>query len=231
MLAFASFAASVTEKRMLPSFNAFTNESRLDINYIQSNEYKVVVNMEERFVQNLKTEVQSGMLRIYMEDDVLFGKGEKYVILVYAPVLVEVHNVGMGNVQLGDLTGTFLLVDNTGGGELDFACGRNNTLDAYTTVQIHNRGNGIVTAECNVNEMSIENEGSGNVEVRGYTLELKVSNIGAGTVDAQELTAQRANLSIVGMGRVVATVTGIANLTRRGLGTIEVFGEALIIQK
>ena len=231
LLVFSLHAISVTQTRVMPSFNSVTNESSLQISYAQSNEYKVFINIEERLAQGLKTEVRDGMLYVSLDEMLVPNKDEKYVILVYAPVLVEAHNVGLGGLSLGDLTGTLLLIDNSGGGSVDFAFARYNALDAYTTVEVHNRGNGIVSGECYVNELKIDNEGAGTVEFKGSTQELKVVCVGVGNVDAQELTAQRAVVSLDGTGRIVATVTGIAKVQRRGHGLVNILGNATIIQE
>ena len=231
LLVFSLHAISVTQKRVMPSFNSVTNESPLKISYAQSNEYKVFINMEERLVQGLKTEVRDDMLYISLDEMLVPNKDEKYVILVYAPVLVEAHNAGLGGLSLGDLTGTLLLIDNSGGGSVDFAFARYNAVDAYTSIHVNNRGNGSVTGECYVNELKIENKGAGAVELKGSTQELKISCVGVGNVDALELTAQRAIVSLVGTGRIVATVTGIAKVQRRGHGVVNIFGDATIIQE
>ncbi len=226
---YAANAIPITDTRIMSPFNALSNECALDISYIPSNEYKVFINMDEQYARKLVTEVQNGMLRIYMDGNAVKMDDDKYVVIVYAPVLVEVHNTGSGDVELANLTLTNLTLENSGSGDIELTMARYQQSDAPRTLTIRNRGAGDVECECFVSQLSVENEGSGDVDLKGTTTELTITCIGAGDVEADELTAERAVITAKGTAKVVATVTGLAKVSKSGTSDIRILGDAQVV--
>lgn len=218
-----------SEKRALPYFNALCNTSCLDIEYVQSNEFKVLLVMDEDIAENVHTEVGSSTLNIYVKGRIALKSTDKYRIIVYAPVIVDMRNVGPGNVDLGDITCPSLYVENSGAGNVWFTYARYNDLDSYRDLEIKNSGSGFIHFECYANTVRIENSGTGEIVAEtGETENLIVKSTGSGGTDILALSAERANISNSGSGDVFAYVSGLVYASRTGSGYIILSGDAPI---
>ncbi len=223
-------ARQVTERRTVPAFNSIYNRSFLDIRYVQGQQYRVVIEMEESLIPQVATEVEKGVLKIYLKGTVTMHASDKYRVVVYAPFLVEACNDGPGVMDLGTMSGSTFYADNAGEGSLFLFFEPYEDMFAYAKVRIRNRSSGTVHVDCEAGSVEIESEGEGYMEVTGWTSNLRVNNTGAGDINATDLQAERANVKLNGLGRIYVNVSVTTWVSADGGGLVEIFGDSEVVE-
>ncbi|MBR6333783.1 MAG: DUF2807 domain-containing protein [Bacteroidales bacterium] len=214
----------------MPAFNSIYNRSFLDIRYVQGQQYRVVIEMEESLIPQVATEVEKGVLKIYLKGTVTMHASDKYRVVVYAPFLVEACNDGPGVMDLGTMSGSTFYADNAGEGSLFLFFEPYEDMFAYAKVRIRNRSSGTVHVDCEAGSVEIESEGEGYMEVTGWTSNLRVNNIGAGDINATDLQAERANVKLNGLGRIYVNVSVTTWVSADGGGLVEIFGDSEVVE-
>lgn len=224
------FGKTVTEKRSVGSFNSIYNTSFLDVRFVQSSTYKVLVTMEKSCQDQVVTVVEKGILRIYVKGHVTLRPAEKYRIVVYAPFLVEACHEGPGVMDLGNVMGTTFFADNVGNGRLCFSFTTYEDSWLSSKIRVRNRGAGTLTADGDVHDVVIESEGGGLLEVTGTTANLWVTNTGDGDVNATDLVADYANVKLNGPGGIYVNVSVKTWVSADGGGVVEIFGDSEVVE-
>lgn len=223
-------ARQVTERRPVPEFNSLYNNSFLDVRYMQGQQYKVVLDMDEALISHVVTEVEKGVLRIYLKGTVTMRSAEKSRIVVYAPFLVEACNEGPGLMDLGNVMGNTFYADNVGDGRLSFSFTPYEDSWLSSKVRVRNRGAGTLSAYGDVHDVEIESEGGGLLEITGSALNLWVTNTGEGDVNATDLLAEYANVKLNGPGRIFVNVNTTTWVSADGGGLVEIFGDSEVVE-
>jgi len=209
-------------KRTIAEFNTLVNESSLDVEYVQNNEYTVRVVAKQNH-DYVIAEVSKGVLTISLKKGVSINNDDVTVI-VSAPSLVEVQNIGVGDIDLSDFTGTTLTITNSESGDIEFSFSRTAKLDAFKTVTIHNTGTGDIDGYCYADKVSIDNKGAGDIELKGKVADLIATNMGVGDMDLSDFRATRAKLRNTGVGEFTAFVTGMYTAEDKDATRINVLG-------
>lgn len=85
---------------------------------------------------------------------------------------------------------------------------------------------GLKIGAASVGNLQVSIQGSGDATVAGTASQLSASIAGSGSFDAPQLTASRATVSVTGSGDLKARVTGPAQVSVAGSGTVELTGGA-----
>ncbi|MBR4136306.1 MAG: DUF2807 domain-containing protein [Bacteroidales bacterium] len=224
------FGKTVTEKRLVGSFNSIYNTSFLDVRFVQSSTCKVLVTMENSSQEQVVTVVEKGVLRIYVKGYVTLRPSERYRVVVYAPFLVEACNEGPGVMDLGNVTGSTFFADNVGDGRLNFSFTPYEDSWLSSKVRMRNRGAGTLSADCDVHDVEIESEGGGLLEVTGTAVNLWVTNTGEGDVNTTDLVADYANVKLDGLGGIYVNVSVKTWVSADGGGLVEIFGDSEVVE-
>lgn len=223
-------AQKATEKRIVTGFNALCNRSCLDVRFVQGRDFKVLLDMDKEAASCVATEVEKGVLNIYIKGRFVQYADRKYRVVVYAPFIVEARNDGPGSLDLGVLSGITMDVVNSGTGDIVFSYGPYADSEAQAKLYVRNNGDGGVIMDCQVQDLEIENEGTGYVEASGWANTLTVTNTGAGEINASDLAAERASISLDGPGSIFVYVNILTKVYARGGGQVEIYGDTEVIE-
>mgnify|MGYP000895455918 CR=1 FL=1 len=191
----------VEEERMLQGFSAVDNASTFNVSLQQGEAFSFRVACEENLLPLLRTRVEDGVLFIEMTEKSVNQTRPSRIDIVL-PELKSLKNSGVGNVEVRQMSGQALTVQNSGVGNL--------TLDIR-----------FETMEC-------RNSGVGNVTVTGSVGTLNLYNKGVGNVTADELNTQMARVENSGVGSVRVRCAKEISIYNHGVGSVRYSGDAII---
>lgn len=191
----------VEETRSLTGYSAIDNSGVFNVHVIQGGEFSFRVECEENLLPLLITRVEDSTLIIEMsENSVRQTKPSNMYI-----TLTELHslkNSGVGNMEVTDVSGSSIKVNNSGVGNLKMA--------------VH------------YGQMECRNSGVGNVTITGSLKEFLLYNKGVGNVTAAEIEIETARVENSGVGNVKVRCAREISIYNHGVGNVRYMGDALI---
>jgi hypothetical protein len=164
---FKSTGKLTVENRTLPAFQKVNLDDRINMTYVFSQEYKVVISAGENLMDEIKTEVKNGELIIRNENRCNWVRSYKKEVnlTLYAPDINAFDFAGSGKVTFQDTlkTASFRLnlFDASGSFDLLFA-------GNYIELKSHT-GPGDITARGSCRELIAYLNGNGQLNASGLS--------------------------------------------------------------
>lgn len=181
---------------------------RLDIEVVASTvrfvqgkegEYRAVLSAPDNYIDLFRFDVDGRELNINFSKRNVIQKGKDIEIIVYAPVLCQLENSGVANVEIDGLKTSELEIENSGVGTV-----RVSGLDAK--------------------ELEVECSGVGNVELKGRADVANYECSGVGNIKAADLKAKRVHAEVSGVGNVYCYASESIKGGVSGVGSLKYGG-------
>ena len=177
----------------------------------------LTVSGEQRLLANVETRIDGDTLHIGPKG-MLFHHRQPLQVELVLPSLAKLEIHGSGDSVVSGFSGDSLVLELVGSGDLKFT-GRYRQLNASV------QGSGDIELHGgNSDSVSLSLMGSGNIKASGNTVRLTLDLAGSGDIDAEHLAADQAKVSVQGSGQAAVFVRNDADLTLRGNGDIQVYG-------
>ncbi len=197
------FSQSKEEHRNLGNFNSIEMSGSIDVVYVPSEKYDIVIHSE--FPDDVVTEVRDKKLYIHTKNgkslawNEIRSIGKKYTAYVYLPTLNEIEATGSGNIVLDGIL-------------------KSENLSVLTA------GSGNVTGQVNVESLKLKSAGSGNFRLRGNAVEAAISSSGSGNIQSFDLYIENCTISKSGSGNTQLTIVKSLNASISGSGNMNYRG-------
>lgn len=194
-LAFASLAHAEDQQRSAPAFTSIYVKGAINVTVDRNAAQTLTVRGDEKFLNNLVSEVVGGELRLSMRDDRMkTTRGDERVI-VGMPALRAFAAEGAGEIRLNDVRGE--------------------------RFDINYRGAGSLRASGEVKTFSMKAEGVGEVDARALLAD-NVDVTFRGVGDVRVHARKRLDAKVQGIGSL--TYYGkppVVNKSASGLGSVD----------
>jgi hypothetical protein len=197
--------AVITETRSTGRFTGVSNSTSARVEILQANTERVWVRAEESLQPYIRTRVEGGVLRIFVDANVRLQPREPIVVLVDVHTLTDIRSSGSGEIYAPVLDARRLQVEASGAGDV-----RLPSLLADSLIILHS--------------------GSGDVTATGDVLRLRFMQSGAGRIDTRELQTNEATATISGSGGAVIRVRQRLTATLSGSGGLRYYGSPTVTQ-
>jgi hypothetical protein len=167
-----------------------------DVELVQGNQESITIYAEKSDLDEIKTEIENGKLRLYTKDNVTLSKFK--VMLKFKTLESIEFNGGMKLRGKHDLKFVDLLLKINGGADLNLK----------------------LTAD----KLNIELSGGTNGDIKGSVNSLDILLNGAGRIVTDELTAKDVKVHINGAGYASIFASNSVDASIAGVGSIEYFG-------
>jgi hypothetical protein len=195
----------VTETRNVSNFSGVDLRVAGNVNFTQSQDYKVEVRAQQNILGFLETYVSNNRLVIRFDNDVRVRTYEDVTINISAPDLNSLRVSGSGNITTtGPLTPASMELDISGSGDITVSSLETDNLDARIS-------------------------GSGDIKVlNGVATEEKLKISGSGDMDFSNVLAKYVTTSTSGSGDIRVYATDRLNVTISGSGSVYYKGQPAI---
>jgi len=170
-----------SESRNVKNFTGVKTATAIDIYLTQGSDFKVVVEADDNLIDEIVTEVEDGVLKVYL-DRVNITSFEKMVVKV---TMKEIDYISASSA--GDVIGE--------------------TLIKADDLKIRTSSAGDVKIEVDANTLDLATSSSGDITISGKADYLEASTSSAGDIKGYDLTVREANISASSAGDVRITVT------------------------
>ena len=189
----------VTSEKPASAFEKISNTSSADVHFHASDEYRVVVTVDENLDEYIEISTRNNVLNIGVKKEYNYSF-TKFLVDVYCPVLTGASMTG---------SGTFEGVDKI--------------ISSTFESRVTGSGNIKGTIECN--NFSANITGSGNVTVAGTSENANISITGSGNFNSSGFHIKNATVSTTGSGNANISVEENLKVTITGSGEINYIGE------
>ncbi len=242
-LGFSAFANDPVsrQERSLPAFTEIEAGGIFEVFIKQGEQQKVVVETQEKFMDDVLTEVSKGQLELSTR-----GKHKIESIKVYI-TMPELHQIEAGGVCKIVTEGEFSTEDL----ELDFSgCSKGNmelssgilkldcsgasqlTLTASASgTEIESSGASQLNLNLTVPRLSIEGSGASKLSLQGTGDRAMVELSGAANVNADEFTANTMLIEVGGASKIGVNVRDKLSVEGSGAGSVRYKSEPLELNK
>jgi len=177
----------------------------------------LTVSGEQRLLANVQTTLDGATIHIGPKG-MLFHHRQPLQVELVLPNLTKLDIHGSGDSIVSGFSGDSLSLELIGSGDVKFT-GR------YKDLKASVQGSGDLELHGgNSDSVSLNMVGSGNISASGNTKALQLDLSGSGDVDAEHLAADQAKVIVQGSGQASVFVRNDVDLTLRGSGDIQVFG-------
>lgn len=191
-----------TENRSVDDFNGIDLDIAANVIVTKSDEFSFEIQAQENLHDFIKTRVEGGSLRIYINENCINSRGIE--IHISMPEIEELEVGGSGSITLED---------------------HFKSEKIYMTVS----GSGDIEADVTAKKIECDINGSGSIELYGNAEKLKIGIRGSGDVEALRLVAEDVYVGIYGSGnsRVFAEdflevyIAGSGNVKYKGRPDID----------
>ena len=192
------------QSRTVSGFNSIESGGPFNVHIKISGTESIRLDIDDDVVNDVKTEVVNGSLRVGFKNHFSFHRNIKRAdIYITAKSLNALANSGSGNMDLdGVLTG-----DN---------------------VKVILSGSGNVRAALKSSTLETRISGSGGINLKGSTGDAEVRISGSGEIDGKGLTAETVIASISGSGGVNIRANKTVSARITGSGSVSYAGNATI---
>lgn len=181
----------------LKDFNAIRVNGQGDIEFIQSDTYKVILTSNEGVLEQLDCRVEDGTLVLSRKEHVQLV-ADKYEFTIYAPVLTALTVNGAADMDLSSYKSHEpLTISVNGAADLELE----NVQVPALSVSVRGAGD-LELKDMDVDRLSVEVRGASDVVLSGRAREVSLSISGAGDIDARNLEADVWKTEKNGMGKV-----------------------------
>jgi hypothetical protein len=193
-----------TEERGVSNFTGIYSTSDFDVEVIQSNETRIVVQADENLQQYIKTYVEAGDLFLETDNYRCLDSETRMQITIYCPFLETVVLSGSGDMEVSGFNPEYFTVTLSGSGDIDF----NNILVGKSI-------------EVNI-------PGSGDIMLDGKSPQAYYYLSGSGDIDGSAMTTDYSKVVLSGSGDVEVFAYEELDVILSGSGNIYVYGGPVI---
>jgi hypothetical protein len=191
-------AQESTEEREMKGFDAIKVSGAFDIKLIQGSEEKVVVAGEERYMDNVKTEVVGNTLKIYFRPSVR-NLNESYDIEIYFKDLTMIQASGAVDIEAEKKL-------------------------RFDKLEVYCSGATDIELEMSLDRLEMDLSGASDVDLIGQVKYAKFDINGASELDAETFKMGECHIEVSGaseadimvIGRLEADVSGASELVYYG---------------
>jgi len=174
---------------------------------------------EQRLLANIETRQDGDTLHIG-PTGMIFHHRQPLQVELVLPTLRRLDVHGSGDSTVNGFSGGHFELNLDGSGNVTFS-GRFKTIESA----LHGSGNLHLNLNgSNTERVDLDMVGSGEMTVSGATRMLGANMNGSGDLDAEHLAADKIDLSVLGSGSANVFARTAADLTLRGSGDIQVYG-------
>jgi len=208
----------VTSEKTVPAFEKINIGGYAEVRYYASEQYRVVVTVDENINEYIEIFTQNNVLNIRPQRDNNY-KFTKFLVEVYSPVLTGVSISGSGNFTGVDkiIAPTFeSIVSGSGKVEGVIEC---------ESFSARISGSGRIEGTVESVNFSGNISGSGRITVSGASKNANVTISGSGNFNGGNFFAKIATVNISGSGRANICVEETLNARVSGSGSVNYCGE------
>lgn len=195
----------VEETRNVPQFNSLQLSGNITAYLTQSDSTEVSLRCPEEITDKVKTEVENGQLKIYID-----GKD-----WISDDIYAYIHVSDIDEVVL------------TGASELE-------CLTTFTTDNLSLKLLGASDADCNINvkkQLHIESAGGSSIDLKGYARHAEINLIGASDLDAEKCKFTTCRLNATGASDAEIVVSDSLWVTAVGTSDIKYKGNPIFVSQ
>lgn len=196
-------ASADIQDRHLSGFHAIDAAGSCDVYITQGTTESVKVEAPSDIIDRIKTEVDNGVLRIYMKHD-SFNWGD---LFGHKKIAVYVVARDLNSVSL------------SGSGDAFFRDGIR-----AASLQLHISGSGDMTGRVEARELESSISGSGDMRLSGHAGVSNVRLVGSGDYNARGLATQNTSVDVTGSGDADINVGDSLNAAVHGSGDVHYSG-------
>ena len=193
----------ITEERTVSGFTGIDFSTFGKVVLTQGDTESLTIRGSDNIVPMVKTSVDGGILRIYMEEGINITNMTDENVLIFTITVKDLTSLnlsGAGKVTMDSLSTLNLTIDLSGAGQFVLDQLAAETLDVTVS-------------------------GVGNVEISGEVATATIELSGAGPVNAQDLQIETANVTLSGIGGATLWVTDQLTGTISGAGSVSYYGD------
>lgn len=192
---------TTTEKRPVDGFTSIAFGGNATLTVIQGDAFLVEVTADSGLQERIGTSVNGSTLEIDQNYSML-GSTPEVKVTVTLPSLTKVAVAGATTTSVTGVTSESLTIVSAGASD--------------------------ITLEGDVHTLTVDVAGSGDVTLHGTGDATHISVTGAGNIHGSDLTAQTAQVSVVGAGDVELRVKDSLDVDVAGSGDITYYGDPAV---
>jgi hypothetical protein len=193
----------VEEGRAVGRFAGVSNATVATVDILLAPVERLTIRGEENMVDEIRTRVDNGILRIYTDHNVILRPNEPLVIEVDAVTLEWLLNSGSGDIVAP-------VVD---AGRLDV---------------VASGSGGVFLEDLLAEELFVTSSGSGDVLATGEVSEVRITHSGSGQVDTRDLFASEVDATLSGSGTSTVRARDWIYAVIAGSGSLRYFGNPVV---
>lgn len=211
-----------TEQRTVTEFSRIEQLMDADVYVTQGSTYSITLEAQDNLLDDIKTEVKGGELKIYNKR--CFKHHKPIKVYITMPIVAGVTLAGSGNIYLQNrIESNDLYVALTGSGSVV-------SQDSVIAngVEINLSGSGNIALVGRFDAMSTGISGSGNIALKGKATSNGLHISGSGSLEAFDMPVNDCTVDITGSGdariNVLETldvhITGSGNVYFKGMPSV-----------
>jgi hypothetical protein len=192
----------VSEKTV-STFNKIVTGGSVEVHYYTSEDYRVVITIDENLHEYLDIFTNNNTLHIGLKKNMSFSKITKFLVEVYCPVLVSVSADGFIEFEGKDTITT-------------------------STFQTALSGSGKIKGAFECESFTAKIDGFGEMTITGSSKDARIDISGSGIFNGEKFITKNATVNIDGFGNVYIYAIDNLKVKISGSGTLYYWGEPKI---
>lgn len=222
VLAIFPIHAKQTDFRDLPSFSAVHSSGSVDVILEKGDSEKARVEAENIDVKKIITRVENGTLKIYLNDNRMFGTAGRKTVYVSYRNIRSIQSSGSGDIRCNSsIHANNIQISSTGSGDLKLKA-----LMAENEIEVTSRGSGDVHLhEVKSAKFAGHLSGSGDMRIdEGSGAELSFSVSGSGDISAGNFRGEKVQARTSGSGDIKTYASKAIQVKISGSGDVVYYG-------
>lgn len=231
-------AKSAQEPREVASFTKVKANGSSDVMIKVGPKQSVVVHAEDDELDEIRTEVRNGELKIWRKSGRLgFGNHNAYVV-ISVPALTRLESNGSGDANVENMKAKEFTLIQKGSGdvvidgscdEIDITSQGSGDLESSRLIcgkiDVNLRGSGDMELHhVKTTRIDLDAVGSGDVSMKGSCGDFDLHHMASGDVDARHLECESVSVNAAGSGDMRVFASKTVTIKVNGSGDVEVYG-------
>ena len=193
----------LTSERAVSKFEKIATGGSVEVHYYASDEYRVVITIDENLHEYLDIYTRSNTLNIGFKRNVSFSRITKFLVEVYCPFLTGVSADGIIEFEGMDVITT-------------------------STFQTNISGSGKIYGTIECENFSAKISGFGEMTITGSSKDARIDISGSGIFNGEKFITKNTTVNIDGFGNVYIFVLDNLKANISGSGTLYYWGDPKI---
>lgn len=213
----------VKQDRQVASFHQLKTSIPLNIVLIPSNQYRVVVEIDDNLQQYIAVANEGSLLDISMTKHVNFSWRVKGQVFVYVDSLTALYNHSVGNITMLDtLHVPSFKLENHAVGKTTL------NIDARSVI-IKNHAVGNTQLAIIADSLLLEDHAVGETELTGTCNDAVLQNHSVGNFNAQQFICQTVHITNSAVGNTKITAEKAFYISNSGVGSLTLYGKGAVL--